>query len=605
MSTDTNDTNSPAVSEPSISGPDTTAATVEPQIPSAPTHEQSPTEALAATSPQPNVPEQPRPVIPSVAETAWDDDDLEPGDDIGNRIDGPAHHERTTTEVEVAAASGKSKRKRRKKKPGAADSPQDPQLQAEAGRAHNSKPQRSGPPQRERPAFRVGEEVFGRVIDISDDAIVIDLSGKALAIFDRLELSPENVPQVGDHFVANVHGDGSRGGMLVLTHNADRAEAAKAPTEAALTSGDPVLGLVTGVIKGGVEVDISGLRAFAPASHVDLRLGADLGHLVGKRFPFKVVKYAKNGREIVLSRRETLEQEAAAARRDALALLEPGSVVQAVVRSVVEWGVFVAIPSAGNVEGLIHITEASHDRSSRLSTQFKPGESVDVKVLRIDEKGKLWLSRKAASSDPWEKAAEQFAIGTRHKGRVARMQPFGAFIELTPGIDGLIRTGDLSLRRVNDPSEILNIGDEIDVVVVHLDPGQRKIALHPSPQGDETEPPQKVAPHRTVRVAVVSAEPAGLVVRILGVTGGAARGFIPAGHTGTARGTDLRKEFPVDTVLEAKVIELDPRRGECKLSIRALKEDSEKAAYNEYRSKVARESKFGTFGDLFAKRNSG
>lgn len=598
MSTDINNTNPAAGSDDPIQGSENTAATPEPQTPPQPD-----------TIAEADAPEQPpgevaRAVAPSVAETAWDDEDLEPGDDIGNRINGPAHHERTTTEVEAAAASGKSKRHRRKKK-GEGASEGQPQPDGDPSQPRKQgRPNRSSQSQRERPAFRVGEEVFGKVVDINDDAILIDLSGKALAIFDRHELSPENVPQIGDHFVANVHGDGSRGGMLVLTHSAPRVEAAKQAVEAALSSGETVLGLITGVIKGGVEVDVSGLRAFAPASHVELRLGADLGHLVGKRFPFKVMKYAKNGREVVLSRRESLELEAASARREALALLQPGTVVEAVVRSIVEWGVFVAIPSAGNVEGLIHVTEASHDRSTRLSNQFKPGETIEVKILRIDEKGKLWLSRKATSLDPWEKATEQFSLGTRHKGRVARMQPFGAFIELAPGIDGLIRTSDLSLRRVNDPSELLKLDDELEVIVVHVDPSQRKIGLHPAPPaGEEEEAPQKIAPHRMLRVAVVSPEPAGLVVRVLGVTGGAARGFIPSGHTGTARGTDLRKEFPVGTVLEAKVIELDARRGECKLSIRALKEDSEKAAYNEYRSKVARESKFGTFGDLFAKRN--
>jgi small subunit ribosomal protein S1 len=598
MSTDTNDTNPAATSEASMAGPETAAAPIDPRSDLQPAEEASAVVDDDADA-EPGIGNR-KVVSPSVAETAWDDDDIEPGDDIGNRIDGPAHHERTITETEVAAA-GKSKRKRRKKKGG--EAAQDAQVAGEP--RGSSKPARGAAPQRERPAFRIGEEVFGKVVDVSDDAVVIDLSGKALAIFDRAELAAENVPQVGDHFVANVHGDGSRGGMVVLTHNAARADAARQAVEAAATSGDTVLGLVTGVIKGGVEVDVSGLRAFAPASHVELRLGADLGHLVGKRFPFKVVKYAKNGREVILSRREILEQEAAEARRQALALLEPNAVVDAVVRSVVEWGVFVAIPSAGNIEGLVHITEASHDRSTRLADQFKPGQAIQVKVLRIDDKGKLWLSHKAVSGDPWEKAAETFAVGSRHKGRVARIQPFGAFIELAPGIDGLIRTGDLSLRRINDPSEVIKPGDEIEVVVVHLDVAQRKIALHPAPPEGEVEAPQKVAPHRTLRVAVVSAEPGGLVVRVLGVTGGAARGFIPAGHTGTARGTDLRKEFPAGTILEAKVIEVDSRRGDCKLSIRALKEDSEKAAFNEYRAKVARESKFGTFGDLFAKRNGG
>lgn len=533
--------------------------------------------------------EAPRAVSPSVAETAWDDEVLEPGDDIGNRIDGPAHHERTTFDAEAAASGVKRPKKRSKKRSDdkGGDSPRN------KGRGNA--------PSRERPAFHVGEEVFGKVVEILPDAIFIDLSSKAKAIFDRHELSGD-LPQPGDQFIAQVHGDGSRGGMVVLTNNPQREEAAKAAVLAASESGEPVNALITGVIKGGVELDVDGLRAFAPGSHVDLKLGADLSYLIGQRHAFKVVKYAKNGKEVVLSRREQLEKEASQNRQEGLAKLQVGSVVEAFVRSIVEWGVFVAIPSANGIEGLIHVSEASYERNAKLSDLFKVGQKTEVKVLRIDEKGKLWLSRKAVEGDPWEAATANLTVGTRLTGRVARMQPFGVFVELQPGIDGLIRTSDLSLRRINDPSEVTSVGESIDVVIVHMDVKQRKIALHPALPGDTEEARQKVAPYRSVMVEVVSAEPSGLAVRILGVTGAAARGFIPAGHTNTARGTDLRREFPVASQLEAKIIEMDPKRGEIKLSIRALKEDSEKAAYNEYRTKVARESKFGTFGDLFAKR---
>ncbi|MBI5535039.1 MAG: 30S ribosomal protein S1 [Deltaproteobacteria bacterium] len=599
MSTDTN-TNETRPADPND------AATLAETSNDAPQAQASPADDAASAQPQQDLP--PKPVVPSLAETAWNEEEVEPGDDIGNRVDGPAHHERTSSTAAEAtdAAAAKRHRHRGKKKEAGQASMQDPNAAPGSTPPRAGKKQRghAAPPSRERPAFRVGEEVFGKVVEVTDTAIFVDLSGKARAIIDRDEVSADAIPQLGDHFVGVVHGDGSRGGMVVLTNNPTRSEEAKTRIEAASTSGELVQGLITGVIKGGVEVDVQGVRSFAPGSHVELKLGADLHHLLGKRLPFKVMKYAKNGREVVLSRRELLEEENAQSRKRALSLLEPGKIVKAIVRSVVEWGVFVAIPEAENIEGLVHITEATHDRSAKLSALFHPGEEIDVKVLRIDERGKLWLSRKAASGDPWDAVAAQFAVGTRHVGRVARLQPFGAFVELAPGIDGLIRTGDLSLRRIAGPEEAVAVGDELEVVVVHLDSSQRKIGLHPAPPKDETEPAQRVAPHRVLRVAVVSAEPGGLLVRILGVTGGFARGFIPAGQTGTARGTDLRREFPAGTILEAKAIDVDTKRGECKLSIKAVKEDSEKAAFNEYRQQVARESKFGTFGDLFAKSRS-
>jgi small subunit ribosomal protein S1 len=457
---------------------------------------------------------------------------------------------------------------------------------------------------RERTAFHVGEEVFGKVTSVTEHAIMVDLSGKALAIFDRHELAEDDlVPEVGDRFVAHVHGDGSRGGLVVLTRKPLREEETKTRLEEASKSGEPVLGLVTGTVKGGLEIDIDGVRAFAPGSHVDLRLGADLAHLIGHRLEFTVAQYAKRGRDVVVSRKSYIEAEAKEQRKSSLAKLETGSIVKGIVRSVVQYGAFVAIPSADDVEGLVHMTEASHDRNAKLSDIFHVGAEIDVKILRVDDKGKLWLSHKAAITDPWQEAMKTFAQGTRHKGKVLRLLPFGAFIELAPGIEGLLHTADLSFKRIEHPSEVLKENEEIDVVVADIDRGSHKIALHLGPPaGEEDEPRQRIVPHKGVKIAVVAAESAGLVVRVLGVTGRHARGFIPAGHTGTERGTDLRKHFPPGTRLEAKVLEIDPRRGEAKLSLRALKEDTEKAAYQEYRASVAKASKFGTLGDLLAKK---
>jgi small subunit ribosomal protein S1 len=272
------------------------------------------------------------------------------------------------------------------------------------------------------------------------------------------------------------------------------------------------------------------------------------------------------------------------------------------VRKVVDWGVFVALPDANGAEGLVHMTEASHDRGARLSQLFKQGETIEVKVLRVDEKGKLWLSRKAAVADPWDAVREKYAVGSRHKATVARIQPFGVFVELESGIDGLIHTADLSFKPINDPSEVVKVGDAIDVVVSSCDAGSHRIGLHPAPPaGEEDEPKQRVVQYKSVKAVVAQIVEGGLVVRILGVTGRSARAFIPAGQTGTPRGADLRKDFPVGMRLDAKVLEVDPRRGEAKLSIRALKDDAEKQAYQQYRQGVQREAKFGTFADLMKK----
>ncbi|MEZ4226624.1 MAG: S1 RNA-binding domain-containing protein [Polyangiaceae bacterium] len=471
-----------------------------------------------------------------------------------------------------------------------------------------TKPGEATRPASERAPFHVGEEVFGKVTAVLDEAIMVDLGGKALAIFDRQEMETDDlVPEVGDRFVARVHNDGARGGLVVLTRKPLREEEIKPVVEAASTSGDLIKGLVTGVIKGGVEVDVAGLRAFAPASGMDLHPNqANFAALLGQRMEFKVVQYKSQGRDVVVTRRPMLEAEAHERRKHALTLLTEGQVVKGVVRTVVEWGAFVALPEAENLEGLVHISEASHDHRAVLADLMKPGDAIEVQITKIDEKGKIWLSRKALIEDPWAEAKAKYSPGSRHTGKVVRLEDFGAFITLEQGVDGLIHVADLAFDRVEHPSKLLTEGQDVEVVVHHFDNKYKRIALHPAPPPERAEEPQqKVARNASIQVEVVKAESAGVVVRVLGVTGRAARGFIPAGQTGTSRGTDLRKHFRAGARLEVKVIDVDPRRGEPKLSIRALKDDEEKKAHREYRKQLQKEGGFGTLGDLLRQRLSG
>jgi small subunit ribosomal protein S1 len=595
----------------------------------------------------------------------------------------------------------KRRKRRRKKKPGAhgpvdavpAEGSETEEAEASAresgtnptgdGPDPRAKPRERRPAPRERPPVNSGDIVFAKIIEITDEAIFVDIPGKAHAIFDRREMllpdddepsgtrsspratdsiepavdeateaptaevvaapvaeieavaessddavtaspgeaervvaaavvappivapSEPKVPhvilEVGADFIGVVHNDGSRGGLVVLTHHPHRAEKAKPAIEKAFNEKATILGLVTGVIKGGAEVDIDGVRSFAPGSHVDLRLGADLSYLVGKRLSFYVTQYAKRGRDVVLSRRSLLEEEAKKVRSEALAKLTIGQDLDGIVRSVVPFGAFIDV---GGVEGLVPLQEMSHNRGDGPSDVFKAGEATRVRVTKIDERGKIWLSRRAVIPDPWQQVAQKYAVGTRHAGKVARLQPFGAFIELESGVDGLIHTVDLSIKRIESPGDVVKVGDPIEVVVSHIDPLQHKIALHPAPQGDAAaEAPQRVAMQKPVKAKVVNIETGGLVVRILGVTGRNARGYVTASGTGTPRGTELRKAFNVGQEIEGKVVEMDPRRGEVKLSIKALSEDQERNAYQNYRQQLKAEARF-TFGDLLAKKGN-
>ncbi len=518
----------------------------------------------------------------------------------GSESSGDDEPPATLESVAPGAPGSKAKRKRRrKKKPGAHAG-----AASADGAARGERPAKKQPARHrasDRAPFHVGEEVFGKVTAVLDSAVMVDLSGKALAIFDRSEMEADDlVPSPGDRFVARVHADGIRGGLVVLTRKPLREEETKPKLEQASHDGTLVSGLVTGVIKGGVEVDVGGVRAFAPASGLDLHpANANFASLVGQRLDFKIAQFDKAGRDVVVTRRPMLEAEAHERRKHALGLLNEGQVMAGVVRTVVEWGVFVALPDAENVEGLVHVSEASHDPRPNLAESFKHGDRIEVKILGIDERGKIWLSRKALVEDPWAQARQKYAIGSRHTGKVTRLEKFGAFIELEPGMDALLHVTDLSFERVEHPRDVLKDGQDIDVVVQYFDVRTKKIGVHLAPPPEQAdEPRQKIARGALIKAAVVKGESAGVVVRVLGVTGRSARGFIPAGQTGTPRGTDLRKGFKPGTVLDLKVLDVDPRSGEPKLSIRGYKDDEERRAHREYRQKLKAEGGFGTLGDL-------
>jgi small subunit ribosomal protein S1 len=566
-----------------------------------------------------------------------------------------------------ADGTRKKRRRRKKKKPeGAAVAG------AEGGGERPQRQERQPRPERERPPFGMGDIVFGKVVEVTTDVLIVDLSGKAMGIFDLRELLipeeearaaaeknaaaeasvaveeavtavepasetaaaeaaaptethatdaeadvaeakeaasapqpvlPRVVLEPGAQFVGVVHNDGARGGHVVLTHHPQRFIKAKPIVAQASKDGALVFGIVTGVIKGGVDVDIDGLRAFAPASHMDVRLGADLSLVVGKRLPFAVTQYGKRGRDVVLSRKAMVEAEARIVREEALKNVKVGEDVDGTVRTVVTFGAFIDI---GGIEGLVPLAEMSHNRADGPSDVFQVGEPVRVRVMRIDERSKIWLSRKACLSDPWGEIAEKYAMGSKHTGTIVRVHPAGAYVQLEAGIDGMLRRIDLVGKKSEDPAdEPFKEGAEVDVVIAHFDSQAKKIGLHLAPTGDQAnEEPQKVAPQKSVKVAVVSAESHGLFVRILGVLGWMSKGYISGGATGTARGTELRKVYPVGKILEAKVVEVDPKRNEVKLSIKALHEDTERNAYQQYRQQLKAESKFGTFGDLLAKRNA-
>jgi small subunit ribosomal protein S1 len=576
--------------------------------PSSPSDHETSISAAAAAPPERGVPDDPAardssPPVVSASPGNEADDSTEGAegesaeDTAGDAAEGDAADGTSGDAAKGADGTKKKRRRKRSKKKPA----------AEGGATQSRPPAR---PASERSPFHAGEEVFGRVTAVLDGAIMVDLAGKALAIFDRSEMEPDDlVPAVGDRFVASVLRDGSRGGLVVLSRKPLREEAAKALALDASKSGTLVKGLITGVIKGGVEVSLAGLRAFAPASGMDLHpQNANFTSLLGQVLDFKVTQCDEKARDVVVTRRPLLEAEAHERRKTALKLLTEGQVLKGTVRTIVEWGAFVALSDAGGLEGLVHVSEASHDAKAKITDLFKPGDEFDVKITKIDERGKIWLSRRALLEDPWAEARGKYATGKIMKATISRLEPFGAFVKLDDEIDGLIHVTDLmaapqfGYKKIEHPREVISEGSEIEVIIAHFDLKNRKVTLHVAlPEDKRGEPAQKIVKNGVVQAEVVRGEAAGLIVRILGVTGRSSRGFIPAGQTGTPRGTDLRKKFKEGTPLTLKVIDVDPRRMEPKLSIKQAAEDEERRAHREYRKQVAKDSGFGTLGDLLAK----
>jgi small subunit ribosomal protein S1 len=333
----------------------------------------------------------------------------------------------------------------------------------------------------------VGDVVRGRVIAIGQATAFIGVGGKGEATIDLAEFRDPDTGEltlaVGDQIEATVVDDGSSAGSVVLQRTVGRGGHLPAELEQAMAHRIPVEGVVTGENKGGFDVQIGSVRAFCPASQIDRRRG-EPAQYVGQRLRFRVTKIEGGGRNVVVSRRDLLEEEAAAQAVQTWERLHVGAVVQGTVTSVRDFGAFVDI---GGVEGLIHVSEIGHGRIGHPSEVLKGGQVVDVQVVKIDPiaadappgaRRQIGLSLKAMTPDPWSTAKERFVPGTTVHGIVRRLEAFGAFVEIAPGLDGLVHVSKLALdRRISHPRQVLTTGQEIDVTVLGVDTEKRRISL--------------------------------------------------------------------------------------------------------------------------------
>lgn len=458
--------------------------------------------------------------------------------------------------------------------------------------------------------FEVGQKVSGRIVQIGQEQAFLDLGGKGEGMIDLAELRDSHgnlIVALGEILEGYVL---ATGGGIVITKQLSKG-AQRDFLEEARLGGIPVDGLVTGHNKGGLEVDLGGIRGFCPASQVDLRHVEDFSPFVGQRFSFKVIEL--KDRDVVLSRRGFLEAEASKKAKETREKLHVGAQLEGVVTSLRDFGAFVDL---GGIEGLIHVSELGYGRVAHPKDVLAPGQKVTVEVVRIDpakdgERERIGLSMKALQQDPWHQAASQLKAGDRIKGKVVRLQAFGAFVEILPGVDGLVHISALGApKRIAHPSEVVSQGDEVECVVEGVDPEQKRISLRRI-TGDEPVAPAGptktvVAPNAPPKVGdlveatVDKIETFGLFVKFAN-----GRGLIPNVEMGTPKGADHRKLFPVGTVFKAAVIEIDGQ-GRLKLSKVGAEQAEERAEYRSFMKEQEQKQTgggggkkgFGTFADL-------
>ncbi len=324
-----------------------------------------------------------------------------------------------------------------------------------------------------------GSVVKGKVIEVQEDAVIIDVGLKSEGRGSLREVTtPGQDPEirVGDMVEVYVDRMENREGETVLSREKARREEVWIDLEKASTKAERVTGVIFGRVKGGFTVDLGGAVAFLPGSQVDIRPVRDVSPLMGTPQPFLILKMDRARGNIVVSRRAVLEESRDVARTDLLENIKEGSVVQGLVKNITDYGAFIDL---GGVDGLLHVTDISWKRVNHPSEVLSVGQTVDVQVFRYNaENGRISLGMKQLESDPWEGVAGKYPVGATFKGRITNITDYGAFVELENGIEGLVHVSEMSWTKKNvHPGKIVSTSQEVDVKVLEVDMDKRRISL--------------------------------------------------------------------------------------------------------------------------------
>ncbi|MFZ2112431.1 MAG: 30S ribosomal protein S1 [Solirubrobacteraceae bacterium] len=346
--------------------------------------------------------------------------------------------------------------------------------------------------------FEEGEVVTGNVVRIDKDEVLVDIGYKSEGVIPANELSirksvdPREEVSLGEEVDAMVLTKEDQDGRLIMSKKRARFEKAWRRIEAAAESGEPVMGSVIEVVKGGLIIDL-GVRGFLPASLVDIRRVPNLDEYLGTQIETKVIELNRSRNNVVLSRRAVLEEERKEVRQQILDRLQPGLVVEGQISNIVDFGAFVDLDG---IDGLIHISELSWSHVNHPSEILNIGDTVQVKVLDIDrDRQRISLGLKQTQEDPWQRIVDTYNVNDELAGKVTKVVTFGAFVEVLDGVEGLVHISELAGHHVESPREIVHPGDEIRVKILEIDSERRRLSLSAKRVEDQILPlPRPDAP---------------------------------------------------------------------------------------------------------------
>lgn len=419
-----------------------------------------------------------------------------------------------------------------------------------------------------------GELLKGTIVSINGDETYISYGGPTEAVMDTSELEGKDI---GDEVEATVVATSP---VVRLSQKLAMKRASVGVLRQAKENGVPVEGKIGARNKGGFDVSVSGVRAFCPLSQIDLGRIDDPDQFIGKTFDFRIIEMSDDGRKVVISRTALMKEEADAKAAEAMSSLKVGDVVKGKVARIVAFGAFVDL---GGVEGLLHVSEMSRRHIKSPKEVVQTGDEVEVKIIKIDEEGRrISLSRKDLEADPWATIGDTISAGSQFTGKIVRKTDFGLFVEVLPGVDGLVHVSQLPIgSKLGD--EALAVGTPVTGWVRDIDTKRRRLSLalrEVSTSDPWEDAAKKYSVGRVVEGIVERVGPPGVFVQVQpGMTG-----LIPGSEVG--HGVDAAATFPAGKKVAVKVIGLDVDRKRIALSAEGAKESAMHGEYLEYQAEA-------------------